>query len=120
MEKSMRILTALERFSLAAAVVCLGIYAAAFVHRSILHHPALDELERSQSTAAPDTSKPARERVNSCLVSLLLFKRSPLAILRMGSRDIQVPVFEGTDNVTLLHAITAAKKKALDNKGRTK
>jgi sortase A len=116
MEKSMRILITLERSLLAAAVICLGIYAAAFIHRSILSQFALREFERSQSAAVPETPKSARDfdaddridvevwphkGVSSCVVSVLLLKRSPLAILRMRSRNIQAPVFEGTDDVTL-------------------
>lgn len=121
---SNRFLAILERSLLAAAVICLVIYAAALLHRSILSQVVLREFDRAQRAAAPEapTSAPAsvcafdsedgvdvdawsKTRVRGYLVSLLLYKRSPLAVLRMKSRNIQAPVLEGTDEVTLNYGV---------------
>jgi sortase A len=116
MRRYIRIASLVERCLFAAAVVCLGVFAAASVHRAVLSQFAMRELERPPRAAAPDIVSHVCEledqdfvdpkvwtenRVRSYLAGILLHKRSPLAVLRIRSRNVAAPVFEGTDSLTL-------------------
>jgi sortase A len=105
----------LERGLLAAGLILVGIYVAALLHRNISTHLAVWQFEKARSEAAKfagsslpakgetniDFSLWAAKRIQAYRDSLLSKAEPPEAILEIAKRHIWVPVFEGTDDLTL-------------------
>jgi len=112
----MQSIRTLERLSLAVGLLLLVAYAGAHIHRAISSRAALDKFKGfQQSQAVPDGSteeklSPAEEvdfglwsekRVAAYKQSLTQYFDTPLAVIRIPKIDLEVPVFEGTDDLTL-------------------
>jgi sortase A len=110
--KSSRVL---ERLLLAVGVVLVTICAAALLHRTISSRLALWQFDRAQAAAQhpdPVTSQWKAEqgidfslwgekRILAYRDSLITKKDAPLAVLEIDKLQIRVPVFNGTDDLTL-------------------
>ena len=103
-----------ERCLLVAGVMLLAIWAVATLHGKIFSHFALWQFENAQAAAMQnDVSKPvattrdvdfslwAAKRIRAYKSSLQSASSLPLAVLEIGKVNIRVPVFEGTDDLTL-------------------
>ena len=103
-----------ERCLLVAGVILLAIWLAAFLHGKIFSRFALWNFESAQAAAMQkDDPKPAAsirdvdfslwaaKRVQAYKDSLLNASSLPLAVLEIDKVKIRVPVFEGTDDLTL-------------------
>ena len=105
-----------ERLLLTAGLTLLAVVAAAFVYRSVSSRSAVKEFEKSQSEwtqhkppAAAlafsdrdvDVSLWSPKRVREYKESLLIKKDAPMGVLRLDRLRIQVPIFEGTDDLVL-------------------
>jgi sortase A len=111
-DKSSRVL---ERLLLAVGVVLMTICAAALLHRTVSSHLALWQFDRAQAAAQhPDSvtsqwkaeqgidfSLWGEKRVLAYRDSLVTKKDVPLAVLEIHKLRIRVPVFDGTDDLTL-------------------
>jgi sortase A len=110
--KSSRVL---EPLLLAVGVVLVTICAAALLHRTISSSLALRQFDRTQAAAQPkdpvssrwkaqqgiDFSLWGEKRILAYRDSLVTKKDAPLAVLEIGKLQIRVPVFDGTDDLTL-------------------
>jgi sortase A len=106
----------IEHVLLLAGVTLMAVYASAFLHQAILSRFALWQFGRVQAAAAQkDDSTPilsnndggvdfslwAEKRIRAYRDSLLSKTDPPLAVLEIAKLRIRVPVFEGTDDLTL-------------------
>jgi sortase A len=101
----------LERCFLVAGTVLLAVYGSALVHRAISSRFALWQFEKDQKgPSTPTGSKGDGEvdfslwtekRIQAYRDSLLSKTDSPLAVLEIAKLKIEVPVFDGTDDLTL-------------------
>jgi sortase A len=106
----------LERWLLVTGVICLSVFAAAMLHRSVSSRAALLQFDQMKAAAAEapgdqvldlgDERKVnyalwSKERVRAHQESLAALKGAPLAVLTVRRLGIRVPVFEGTDDLTL-------------------
>jgi sortase A len=110
-----RLIQLVERVLLVAGVSLLVIYGAALVHRTVSSRQALKRFDTAvhvAGSAAPDLieipppnevnfSLWSKKRVREYRESLRLKKDWPMAVLRIQRLGIRVPVFEGTDDLTL-------------------
>ena len=105
-----------EQCLLVTGVVLLTIYVSALLHKTILSHIALWQFDETQrATAQKDPSTPvqskdeegvdftlwAEKRIQAYKGSLLSKTDPPLAVLEITRLQIRVPVFDGTDDLTL-------------------
>ena len=103
-----------ERCLLAAGVMLLAIWLAAFLHGKISSRIALWDFDNAQAAAMQnndsksadsnrdvDFSLWAAKRIQAYKNSLLSTLSAPLAVLEINKVKIRVPVFEGTDDLTL-------------------
>src|SRR5579871_4479279 len=107
-----------ERFLLIAGVFLLGIYAAARIHSAITYRAAVRNLKEAgpqlvnvpgpatamlpaDSSPAADQSLWSEERIRAYQRSTLKQTGTPLALLRIPKAQLEVPVLEGTDPITL-------------------
>ena len=110
------VLLIFERLFLTIGVVLLALFVGALIHRHISSQRALRAFDEArapithgglQVLVVPggdqrvDFSRWAEKRVRAYRESLLVKKDSPLAVLRVDKFNIRVPVFEGTDDLTL-------------------
>jgi len=106
----------LEGWVLGAGIVCLAVFAAAMLHRSVSSRAALVKFEQLKATAAEepkvaaldvgderivDYSLWSKERRRGHQESLAALKGAPVAVLTVGRLGIRVPVFDGTDELAL-------------------
>ena len=114
--KTNRALGILERVLIATGVVCLSLYigvrlygfvASRTVIAAFRQAPAAAFLpthgsnDGASSSAAVDTSLWSEKRIRAYNDSLLHVFGTPLALLTIPKIHLEVPVFEGTDDVTL-------------------
>jgi sortase A len=104
-----------ERGCLAIGGILLAIYVSAHLDRVVSSRSALqqfDAAQRGAQTGTPpkpmgtsgediDFSLWSEERIGAFKASLSLRKEEPLAVLAIERLSIRVPVFEGTDDLTL-------------------
>lgn len=108
-----------EWMLLIAGVILIGFYAAARIHSIIAFRSALHTLNAPQpaehagnraaampmlpldSSMTPDQSSWSEERIRAYQKSTLRQRGTPLAILRIPKLQLEVPVLEGTDPITL-------------------
>jgi sortase A len=104
-----------QRAFLIVGIIMLSAYALARFHSRFLSSLALQTFERSRATAsqggaAPENSPALEvvdfsiwspERIQEYRKSLTTKLDQPMAILRVPNLHIEVPVFEGTDDLTL-------------------
>ena len=112
-------LSLIERMLFIAGVILLGVYVTARIHGAIMSHAALRSLEenrpadasnisQSENRMLPDDSSPAAgrplwsaERIGAYPKSTIRRAGTPLAVLRIPSVQLEAPVLEGTDRITL-------------------
>jgi len=110
----MRFLGRIQRFLLISGVLLIGLYLGARLHREVTSRAALKHFEQSRGQAldqsnglAPtsaqkvDFSLWSEKRIAAYEESLLQHIDRPMAVLRIGKVRLEVPVFEGTDDLTL-------------------
>ncbi len=103
-----------ERCLLVAGVMLLAAWAVAMLHGKISSHFAMWQFENAQAAAMQnEVSKPtaptgnvdfslwAAKRIQAYKSSLQSASSLPLAVLEIGKVKIRVPVFDGTDDLTL-------------------
>jgi sortase A len=112
---SKRTLGLLEHLLLVAGIVLLASYALALVDGWVSSRRALRAFDQitTADTASESSGRPPRadedvdvslwseKRVREYKQTLLFEKRLPWAVLEMARLRIRVPVFDGTDDVTL-------------------
>jgi sortase A len=106
----------LERYFLVAGAILVAVYGSALLHRATSSRFALWQFEKDRISAArKDPSTPtgstgeggvdfslwAEKRVRAYRDSLVSKTDAPLAVLQIAKLRIQVPVFDGTDDLTL-------------------
>jgi sortase A len=106
----------LERCLLVAGVILVAVYASVFLHQVISSRLALWKFEKVQAAAGEkyrstlipaqteggvDVSLWAEKRIQAYRDSLLSKTDAPLAVLEIAKLQIRVPVFDGTDDLTL-------------------
>jgi sortase A len=107
-------LVILERLLLITGSVLLAVFGAAMIHRYVSSHSALHEFERARSTVSDpagsldlsgtervDFSLWSPKRIREYQESLVVDKNLPMAVLRIDKLGLRVPVFAGTDDLTL-------------------
>jgi sortase A len=105
-----------ERCLAVAGTILLAIFLLALLHRAVLSHLALSQFEndpaaagqKDSSTPGPSNGKDgvdvslwAEKRIQAYKASLLSKTAPPLAVLQIPKLGIRVPVFDGTDDLTL-------------------
>jgi sortase A len=113
MERNWRGWRVAERMLLCAGVVSLGAYGASKLYSEVSASRAVQEFEQAQDAATPDRTEPPRV-VDGVDVSLWSEKRilayheslaskndAAKGVLRIPKLHIEVPVFDGTDELTL-------------------
>lgn len=103
-----------ERCFLAAGFALLLLYLAARIHAAVMYRAALWSFEKStesspiakqepapEAPAGMDFSLWSRRRVEVYLKALTLKLDAPLAVLSIRKLGLDVPVFDGTDELTL-------------------
>lgn len=108
--------TVLERCLLAAGVILVAITTAGTLHRESLSRLALWQFDRAKAeteqkkSVLANQSKPqdgvdftlwAEKRIQAYRDSLISKTDPPLAVLQIDRLGIRVPVFDGTDDLTL-------------------
>ncbi len=106
----------IERWLLVLGVSLLAVYVGAMLHRFIASRFALWQFQRAQAASVQNgPSTPvksegddgidfrlwAEKRIQGYRESLSLKKDLPVAVLRIDKLGIKVPVFDGTDDLTL-------------------
>lgn len=124
--RTTQVLHSLERVFLAIGLVFLGTYFGVLLYRSVSAHSAVKEFQREvaarslpadsssdpsgggpgqasapAATAPVDTSLWSDKRIRAYRDSLNHAFSAPLAVLSIPKIHLEVPVFEGTDDVTL-------------------
>lgn len=110
----LRALSGFERMLLFLGLLLLFVFAAVHVYSAIYSHAALRGFWRSQSSSvslsvvpsrgnsgSPDFRLWSEKRIEAYRASLVSNFPSPLGILRISSINLEVPVFQGTDDLTL-------------------
>lgn len=126
----MRWLWKLERLLLIFGLLLLGFYVAARIHRAVLSNAELRRFKDKQlissvephplvvtSGAAPDFSLWSEQRVKDYQESLAAHFAPAIAILRIPKIQVEVPVLEGTDELSLNRGVGHVTGTA--NPGRT-
>ncbi len=108
-----------ERLLLLMGVLLLSIYAVALVYRAAYSHATVQRFWRERSVAAKsETSSPlpaftgipdfrlwSAKRVEAYQAAITSDSPRPLAVLKILSIELEVPVLEGTDDLTLNRAV---------------
>jgi sortase A len=111
----MKLSRSIERLLLIVGVLLIAIYAAAYIHRTILSRAELrrfQQFQKSQAVGAVAGFRTAAEthsgfsvwsekRIAAYEQSLAEHIDPPLAVLRISKVDLEVPVLEGTDDLIL-------------------
>ena len=111
----MKCLGRIERLLLILGLVLIAIYAAAYVHRTILSRAELKrfrDLQAEQSVETADHFPPvtqfkldvslwSEKRIAEYEQSLRGYVDPPLAVLRISKVHLEAPVLDGTDDLTL-------------------
>jgi Sortase domain len=111
-----KILASLEGLFGFLGIALLTLFVGAIIYRDASSRIALRNFDETQSVAIHgpnpvlmdvaenqkiDLSLWSRERIEAYREALLVTKSMPIAVLRLNKFKIRVPVFEGTDEVTL-------------------
>jgi sortase A len=103
----------IQRLLLVAGLVLIGIYVTAYAHRGIASRAELTRFESLRAKTRVETAKSAEsefktqfglwsnKRVASYEQSVARYVDPPLAVLRISRVQLEVPVLEGTDDLTL-------------------
>ncbi len=103
----------LERLLLILGALMIVLYVAAHIHRTVLSNAELQRFKSQQvasaaepqwgtiSTADPDFSLWSEKRIKEYEESLAAHFAPAIAILRIPKIQLEVPIIEGTDDLTL-------------------
>lgn len=108
----MRWLSKFERLLLGFGLLMLGLYMAAWAHRSVFSGAALETFERPPLSAAdqtrtvlsaarPDFGLWSPKRIREYADSLTRYVAPAIAVLRIPKIHVEAPVLEGTDELSL-------------------
>jgi sortase A len=109
----MRWLRNIERLLLIVGVLMLAVYVAARIHRTVLSNADLQSFKAQQmvsvagpgggtlTAGAPDFSLWSEKRVREYEESLAAHFAPAIGILRIPKIHVEVPILEGTDDLTL-------------------
>lgn len=109
----MRWLRKLELLLLVLGLLLIGVYLGARFHRTLLSRAAIQRFESQRSSSpeqargtvlvakAPDFSLWSEKRIKDYGDSLAAHLSPTIALLRIPKIQLEVPVLEGTDDVTL-------------------
>lgn len=111
----MKFLRGIRRLLLISGVLLIGFYVGAYLHREIMSRVALkrfeslrpeSRVEKSEGMIPEPTQKVdfslwSRKRIQAYEESLLAHFDPPMALLRISKVGLEVPVLEGTDDMTL-------------------
>jgi sortase A len=111
----MKIVSLTQRLLFVIGVLLLGIYVGAQIHRRITSRAELlrfQKLQQDSRTEKPenwllasehniDFSEWSQKRIEAYRTSLAEHFNAPLAVLRIAKVHLEVPVLEGTDDLTL-------------------
>jgi sortase A len=113
-----RVLGSFERLLFIFGLLLLFLFTAVHVYNSIYSHRALRAFwnsEYSSSRVPPDSPHPSlaipdfrfwsQKRIEAYQVSLIAPVPRPLGVLRISAINLEVPVLEGTDDLTLDRAV---------------
>lgn len=117
-KRNSRALRIIQIASLAGGIILIGIYLGARIHSRLASENAVDRFKRARivevsrlhpestdlenvASSPVDTSLWAEGRIDAFQQSLLVDMDLPLAVLRIPVIDIEVPIFEGTDEFVL-------------------
>jgi sortase A len=112
---AMRFASRIQQLSLIAGFLLVGIYLAAYVHREVLSRAQLRQfngsrveapIEPTKTLLAETSSKPdftlwSEKRIAEYEESVARHVDPPLALLHISKVQLEVPVLEGTDDLTL-------------------
>lgn len=114
MGEKMRWMLRTERLLVVVAVLLLGLYVAARIHRSVLSRATIRAFEKQQKpevgesaklgdlvAAEPDFRLWSPQRIKDYQDSIAAYAAPAIAILRIPKVDIEVPVLDGTDDLAL-------------------
>jgi sortase A len=118
----MRFVSRIRQLLLIAGLLLIGIYLAAYVHREVLSRAQLSQFHRSRTEVPvvpveppkaplaepsnkPDFSLWSEKRIAEFEESLGHKIDPPLALLHISKVQLEVPVLEGTDDLTLNRAV---------------
>ena len=105
-----------ERAVLVLGLVLLGFWGVARFHRAVASRLAIERFRAAEKNARPENLSPvvdpelgrkvdfrlwSNNRITAYEVGLREKKEMPIAILRIPKIDLEVPVFDGTDDLTL-------------------
>ncbi len=102
----------IERLLLVSGVLLLALYLASRLHQTIMVRAALQQFSNQQRAADephappqaatnPDVTLWSEQRIKSYRESLAAHFAPPIAVLRIAKIRMEVPVLEGTDDLTL-------------------
>ena len=108
----MRFLGTIQRILLISGVLLMGFYAGALLHREIMSRAPLRRFEHLRSARVGQSEGMAlnqkvdftlwsEKRIAAYEESLLQHFDQPMAVLRIAKANLEVPMFEGTDDLTL-------------------
>lgn len=113
-DRKRTLLLATERALLLVGIVLLGLYMAARMQSAFLSRAAILSFEAAQHSATPDTKNGtttdaaavdfslwSKNRIAAYKQSLAQRFNPPLGVLRIPKIQLEAPVLEGTDDVTL-------------------
>ena len=106
--RTLRLWKVLERGALTIGIVCLAVYGAGMLHRSLGARVALHrfdtgatEAPRPDSKQSVDFSLWSEKRIKGYLDSLSVLKGEPLGVLAIQRLQVRAPIFPGTDELVL-------------------
>jgi sortase A len=113
-----RLSSGFERLLLLFGLLMLFLFAAVHIYTAIYSHAAIRAFWGSRSTstrvsadwsrrkiAIPDFRFWSQKRIEAYQVSLIARVPVPLGVLRISAINLEVPVLEGTDDLTLNRAV---------------
>jgi sortase A len=116
MNKSRKLIRAIEITLLAVGLLLVGTYAAATLHRSVSSSNAVRDFDRTKVESKAVEPKPPRDLATPQVVDFTLWSdkrvreyhqtlsqpfKGPMAVLSVPKFNIRVPVVEGTDDWAL-------------------
>jgi sortase A len=113
-----RVLGGFERLLLFFGILMLFVFTAVHVYNTVYSHATMRAFWRTQSTssrttgdsshrnlAIPDFRFWSQKRIEAYQASVLAPAQRPLGVLRISAINLEVPVLEGTDDLTLNRAV---------------
>jgi sortase A len=104
----MRFLGSIQRLLLILGALLIGLYVSAYLHKEVMYRAAMKRFEQihvaqrlDESGQKVDFTLWSEKRIQAYEESLSVRFKPPMAILRISKVNLEVPVLEGTDDLTL-------------------